>query len=178
MKNSLLLQATKKLRSGFTLVEMLLYIGIASIILVIALQTMIRVLETRKRSTASAEVQQSLRITTNRIIDTSLNATGINVGSSVFGSTNGTLSFSMNDSTVNPTIFTLSNSAIYVTTGAQAPLPITSPAIKVDTLLFTNLTPSNGVPAVRIEIHASQSGSLVVGQSQTMNIDTSFSLRR
>ncbi len=166
------------MRGGFTLIEMLLYIGIASIVLVIALQAMIAVLGMRQRSTAGTEVQQSLRLVTNRIIDTSRNATGMNAGASVFGSTAGTLSFAMADAAANPTVFSLTNNAVTVKVGAQASQPLTSPAIKVDLLRFTNLTPPDGVPAVRVEIHASQTGSLVVGQSRTMSIDTSFSLRR
>lgn len=169
---------TMKARSGFTLLEMLLYIGIASFVLVTALQTMIRILETRQVSVAATEVQQSLRIVTNRIIDTSLNATGINVGSSVFGSETGSLSFSMTDSAKNPTVFSLSNHAVTLKEGAAAAVPMTSPDVMVQRLRFTNLTPAGGVAAVRIEIYGVQSGTLVTGQPQTMTIDTAFSLRR
>lgn len=165
-------------RGGFTLVEMLLYIGIASVILVLSLQTLIRVMESRQRSAASSDVQQGLRVAVNRMLDTALNAASVDAGTSVFGTANGRLAFTMGDAADSPTVFALSGNAVTLAAGAKAALPLTPPTVKVDTLRFTNLTPSNGVAAVRIEIHATQSGALVSGAPQAMTIDTSFSLRR
>lgn len=167
-----------KKRPAFTLIEMLLYIGISSVVFVVVLRVMMSVLESRQRITSATEVQQSLRVVLNRMNDVSMNATGINVGTSVFGSVAGTLSFSMSGSTVNPIVFSLSGSRITIKTGSQPAIVVTSPKTKVDILRFTNLTPVSGVPVVRVEMHATQSGSLVVGGTQAMTVDTSLMIRR
>ena len=173
-----LLSRLRHAKRGFTLIEMLLYIGIASIILVIALQVMIRVLESRQRFTAATDVQQNLRLALNRLIDTSLTASDVNIGSSTFGTTPGTLSFAMSSAGYNPTVFSVVGGSLVMTVGANPPVALTSPDVTVDLLRFTNLTPTSGVPAIRIEMHATQSGSILAGASQAMSIDTSFSLRR
>lgn len=139
---------------------------------------MMQMMEVQQRKQASSTVQQSLRIALDRIVDASLNATTINVGASNFGSAQGSLSLAMSDSALNPTVFALSQGRITIQAGAGVAQPVTAPSVQVDLLRFTNLTPSQKTPVIRVEIHATQSGSLAVGTDQAMTIDTSFSLRR
>lgn len=165
-------------RPGFTLIEVILYIALSGIVFAIALHSMMQMMEAKQRSQASTTVQQSLRIALNRMIDTSLNATSINDESSNFGSAQGSLSFAMSDAALNPTVFSVSQGRIIIQEGASMAQPITAPSIRVDLLRFTNVTPPEKSPVIRIEMHATQSGSLAVGSSQEMTIDTSLSLRR
>lgn len=168
----------QKMRSGFTLIEVILYIALSGIVFSVALHSMLQMMEAKQRSQASTTVQQSLRVALNRLMDTSLNATSINTGSSNFDSTQGSLSFAMSEAALNPTVISLLEGRIIIQEGASTAQPVTAPSVRVDLLRFTNVTPLGKSPVIRIEMHAVQSGSRTLGSPQEMSIDTSFSLRR
>ena len=59
-------------------------------------------------------VQQEMRFSLDRLSQIAMQATGVNTGSSVFRASGGKLSFAMSDVAVNPTVFFLSGSRMYV----------------------------------------------------------------
>jgi hypothetical protein len=141
-------------RRGFSLVEMLLYIGISVAVIVTLLRVALAVLDMQGRANAEEDVMRSVDIAVHRLEATLRDARSINIAQSRFGDADGVLSLSMSGSSVDPTVFSLSKGAMMVREGTSSALSLTSSGVLVDQLFFQNLTPPSGLAVVRATIHA------------------------
>jgi Tfp pilus assembly protein PilW len=129
----------KNKNSGFTLVELLLYITIASVIVGVVSSFLMMILSSQVKNQAVAEVEQNGRRATRLIAQAIRNSTNIN-SPAISAATSSSLSLQMADASKNPTIFNTSNGYIFITEGTSTTLNITSPRTVVSNLIFTNMT--------------------------------------
>ncbi len=166
-------------RSGFTLIELTIYIALTAIVVVALLKIMLTVIGSQEKTEMTSHVQQELRMTMDRMTYTARNAVSVNTGSSIFGASGGTLSLAMSGSSINPTVFFLSGSSIYSAEAGTNTGALTSSKILVDELQFTNLTATGASATVKIEVHGTD---VVAGGDKTyedeMGISTSVTLRQ
>jgi type II secretory pathway pseudopilin PulG len=144
---------------GFTLLEILLYIGIVAILL-LALSAFLRVvLEARIKNQAIAEVEGQGTAVMQIITQTLRNATALN--SPTVGTSAVNLSVNTPIIGLNPTVFDLSGGVLRVTEGANPIVNITSSQVLVTNLLFSNLSAAStkGIMQVRFDISNNSSST-------------------
>ena len=165
-----------KTTAGFTLVELILYVGIASVILLVISLFLATVLESRVKNQTIAEVDQVATQAIQIITQTIRNSDSIN--SPLAGQSSETLSLKLSDLSKNPTNFDLAFGSIRIIEGTAQPVPITGPQVIVSNLSFQNLSRPDTVGLVRIQFtltYASSSGRNEM--DYTKDFYTSASLR-
>ena len=126
-------------QKGVSLLEILLYISLSSIILLTTTMFLMSVLGARAKNQTIATVDQGGSQAMSIITQTLRNATAIN--SPTQGNTASTLS--VNTGTNDPTVFTLSNKVITMQQGSGSPIALTSNLVTISNLTFTNLSGSS-----------------------------------
>ncbi|GMR19182.1 MAG: hypothetical protein BMS9Abin34_312 [Patescibacteria group bacterium] len=133
-------------RRGFSLIELLLYIGLLSLFLVAATSSLWDIILGNVKSGVQQEVQESLRYITHRIQFELRNADSINPASD-FGvnlSTNPSAVLSVSSPAPDdPTEFRVSSGVLQIKRGSGNWTALTSGAVEVATLTFTDLSDSN-----------------------------------
>ena len=143
-----------KQRQGFTLLELIIYIGITSLVMVTLLRIVLVVTGTRDETLVVNTVQKELRLVMEKITTTARDAVEIDVNNSLFDVNAGKLELTMSGASLTPTIFQYSASGITMKIGAGSAVPITSQHIIVDQFLLTNRTPIGASGTVHILLHA------------------------
>ncbi len=130
-------------RKGFTLIELLLYVGLVGVFLTAAMASLGDIILGNVKSSVEQEVQESLRYASNRLIFEIRNADSIGV-SSDFGvnlAANPDATLSLNSPAPNnPTEFRVNDGLLQIRQGSADWTSITSPAVAVTNLVFTDLT--------------------------------------
>lgn len=134
---------------GFTLVELLLYVGIASIILLITTLFLSTLLESRIKNQTVAEVEQQGLQAMQIITQTARNAEAITTPSQ--GASASSLTLDVITALNDPTIFDLSSGAIRIKEGAAAIIPLTNSRITASALTFQNLSRPTTPGTIRIQ---------------------------
>lgn len=135
---------------GFTLVELVLWLGLVVIILASIATFVSNALEARVKNQTIAEVNSQARQIIQLIGQTVRNAEGI-VAPSI-GSSSSSLTLNMVDPILDPTVFDLNNGVIRIAEGVGAtPVELTNSRITVTNLTFTNLSRALTPGTVRIE---------------------------
>lgn len=138
----------RKLVSGFTLIEMLLYVAISSTMLIALVGGLSVVLESRVRNQTSAEVEQQGLQVMQIITQTIRNADAIN--SPTAGNASSSISLKTFSTSTNPTIFDLSNGAMRITEATGTPVALTNSHVTVSNVSFQNLSRMSTTGTVRI----------------------------
>ncbi len=143
-----------KYKKGFTLVELIIYIGILSVMVVGLVSFALSMTSARTKTYISQNVQANARMTLDIIMQKIHAAQGINISGSVFGVDPGVLSLQMADPLKNPTIINLSanDGRLQITEGAGVSVYLTDNETQVSNLFFTNLTQSGEREHVRIDL--------------------------
>lgn len=140
----------KNTRRGFTLVELVLYLGVTSIMLFLISTSLGMLLESRVKNQTIAEVEQqgmqAMYVITQAIQDADLINTPATQGAS-------SPTLSLNTYTVgnNPTVFDLSAGVLRITEGAGAPVDLTNAKVVASSLAFENLTPVGTPGDIRVQ---------------------------
>ncbi|MDA2936200.1 type II secretion system GspH family protein [Patescibacteria group bacterium AH-259-L05] len=143
------------LRSGFTLIETLVYVAIIGIVIVSFVTFSISISNSRNKAYVTTEVQENARIALEVIRQRIHAANNVTIGSSTFDTDPGILSLQVADTSRNPTIIDLTadDGSLRITEGVNSPVIITSDEVRVVNLVFTNLTsPNISRENIRIEI--------------------------
>lgn len=135
---------------GFTLIEFLIYAAIIGAILVLMTGFLWNIISGNIKETAYQEVQQNGRFALTKITQEIKKATAIN--NPLPGSSSNTLSLTMADANLNPTIFEVIGGKLEITQGGQGPYELSSDQVAVSNLQFTNLSYQNTPGTIRIEI--------------------------
>ena len=138
---------------GFTLIEMLLYIGVSSVVLAGVSFFIVHMVTVREKQKTIAEVEEqgsaAMTLITQAIRSSQAVTSPPPAGSS-----------SMLNLTVtppdNPTVFSLSGGVLEITKGAASPVDLTSPVVAVSGLTFENLTRSGTPGSVRVAFTVSR----------------------
>lgn len=139
-------------QKGFTLMELLVYIAIASIVVVSFITFGIDITTSTQKARIQTHVQQTARFTMDRILQEIRSADGLNVGSSNFGSHPGVLSLSKPQAGEDPTIIDVNGGVLEIQRGAGSPEPLTPDDLVVSSLVFTNLSFSGRTNNIRVEL--------------------------
>jgi Tfp pilus assembly protein PilW len=125
-------------QKGFTLVEVVLYVAICSLLLVTISVFLSFLLGARVRSQAITEVNQQGFQVMSLITQTIRNGRSIQVPST--GVSSSTLSITTVNALLNPTIFNISSTTVKIKEGSQVAIPLTNSRIRVSNLLFQNVS--------------------------------------
>lgn len=134
---------------AFTLVEMLLYLGLSAIILVVVSSFLAVVLTARAKSQTVNEVETQasfvMRYITQAIrnADTIITPTTGNAGAAV--------TLGMVQAPIHPTTFSLTGSALSVTEGTGSPVALTNSRVVVSGLSFANVSRSGTPGIIRVQ---------------------------
>ncbi|MBI4252913.1 type II secretion system protein [Candidatus Uhrbacteria bacterium] len=136
-------------KRGFTLVELLLYVGILATLMLVTSLLLSAILQARVKSQTIAEVEQQGAQAMHVITQTLRNADGINSP----GQGLGAASLSVNTYTLanNPTLFDLSGGIVRITEGAGQATPLTNTRVTVSSLSFQNFSRSSTPGTIRIQ---------------------------
>ena len=135
--------------SGSTLVEFLLYIGLAGIMVLVIGGIGLNVFFSSAKHQGMEEVADNGRRVLDLIGQSVTNATGVN--SPAVGTTSASLSLQMADGAKNPTVFDLSSGTLRITEGVGSPVTITSSKITVTSIQFSNVSASGSPGAIRTQ---------------------------
>jgi type II secretory pathway pseudopilin PulG len=127
---------------GFTLLETIIYIAIASIVVASFTTFALSISDSRNKSYVAQEVQANTRTALELIRQNIYASDGVQIASSIFNTSPGYLVLTMPISAQDPTIIRLDGGSgvIFVKAGSSAEVPITSDTVFVDNLVFTNLS--------------------------------------
>jgi type II secretory pathway pseudopilin PulG len=133
---------------GSTLLELILYIGIISIVMISVVAFSVEFLATRLKADATAEAAWNARFAVGRLAAEIRQANNFAVAST----------FGVNPSTLilcsatpclpgNETIFTVTGGVLTVSVNGGAALPLTSPKVTVADFTVTNLSTDSSLPS-------------------------------
>jgi hypothetical protein len=125
-------------RRAFTIIEAMLYVVLLATITGTLVAFLLNILGRESKVMTVMEVNQNARFALEKMdatIRNSKDATTPTDG----GGTDTTLSLTMPVAGVSPTVFAVSNGVLTMKQGTAAAVPITSAAVKVTNLTFTNL---------------------------------------
>ncbi|MBT4315079.1 MAG: GxxExxY protein [Candidatus Magasanikbacteria bacterium] len=167
-------------RSGFTLIETILYITIISAVMGAFVSFSLSVANSSNKTYAVQEVQANSRVSLEIITQKIQSATGVNIASSTFGSDPGVLSLSFASSTLNPTIIQLSDDdgILQITEGGADPINITSSEVQITNLQFTNLTGTGNRENIKIDTTIEFFNAESVEFQHSQSLQTTVSLRQ
>lgn len=126
---------------GFTLVEMILYVGISSFLLFSLALFFSILISARVKSQTINEVNHGGIQTMQIITQTIRNAKSINYPATSVSSSS--LSVKTMDSSLDPTLFNLASGTIRIKEGGNSYIPLTNSKIVVSSLLFQNTSASS-----------------------------------
>lgn len=148
----------EKKHSGFTLVEMIMYIGIMTIITIALTQSLVIVFKSNRLSFVDANIRNSAYGAMEAMIREIRSSQSVDTVTSVlYPSTNGVLQLNQIDSLGNPFIVkfaTSSTGALNISQGSTTPTllgPITSGGTRVTSLIFNKIDTGHS-QAVRIQM--------------------------
>ncbi len=144
-------------RTGYTLIELMLYIAILGSLLAAVSGFYAMTQATQKKAQVIAEVDQQGNMVIETITSTLRNASNIN--SPVAGANSTSASIAMASSSINPTIYDLNGSALRRQEGVAAAELLTSTRIQVSNLTFRNLTRSGTDGALQVSFTLSSTNT-------------------
>ena len=147
-------------KSAFTLIEVIVYMAIVGVMVGGLVSFAISITQAGSKARATEEVHANTRVALDIIGQKIRGSTGVNIGSSSFGSDPGVLSLTMADALKNPTIISLDqdNGTLQIQEGVNPPVPITSGSVYVSRLAFTNTTGGANHENVQVEIIVDYNG--------------------
>ncbi len=153
-----------KNQKGFSLIEAVVYVAIFSMFIGALVTYMLNINSSRLKSQIMLEVKGQgadlMRILTNSIT----NATAINYPGT--GLASGTLSVNTLDALKNPTIFSGSGEAIYITEGANSAVALTNNKVKVSNLSFANVSKIDTPGIIQIRFTISNTSQKTLPEEQ------------
>lgn len=134
---------------GFTLVELLLYISIVSVVILVMSGVFYLVLQARVKNQTVAEVEQTGAQVMQQVTQTIRNANAVNSPSP--GNTAASISLSVVDAAKDPTTFDLSSASIRIAEGTSPSVALTSSRLSASNLTFQNLARAGTADTIRIQ---------------------------
>lgn len=134
---------------GFTLLELLLYIGMVAFIVLAIISFVFMLLQSRTKNQTVAEVEQQGMQVVQLITQTIRNAESIN--SPAQSSSDTSLSLDVVNAGDDPTIFDFSEGTIKITEGAGSAVSLINSRVVASDLTFENLSRSNTPGTIRLQ---------------------------
>ncbi len=163
--------------AGFTLLEMLVYLAVITVVLTAAASLSFAFLSANARAMANVETGRNARFAVDRMATAVREAAGVNFSDSVFGLNPGRLSLATGDPATDPTVFTVSGGRLFIQQGAGPVLPLTSPAVVVTEFTVDNLSPSAFISIVRPHVRIRYASDLDSFSAETV-LESTSAVRR
>jgi len=125
-----------KAQAGFSLIEIILYIGILAVLFVFLLAIFQDAIFIKSKVSQKIDNLENAQFALNKMVWYLQNAQSLNTP--LLGQTSNTLSLNLADSAQNPVNFYVESGQLRIKTGSNAALSLTNGRIKVDNLTFTN----------------------------------------
>ncbi len=149
MRYSFIQNRTQKQEErGFTLVELLLYVGISSIILLVISLFIGMLLQSRIKNNVIAEVEQQGTQALSTILRTIRNADSITSPTS--GTTANSLTLTIPSLALSPSVISLANNALFITEGLNQSEFLINDSVTVSNLLFENISRAGTSGIIRV----------------------------
>jgi len=165
-------------KKGFTLMEILLYMTIASGILFAIISFSMQIMEVSKKSSDMQEIENNIEYISNKLSLTIQTAASIDDDDSNFDDDIGTLILNMSDIDKTPTIFYLEDEAIYLDEGGNTGIKMNSDFTKCTQLRFAKVETVKSSDQVIIDMQCEPINSDLAALKQSLSIHTTISLRR
>lgn len=155
MKKNILQNKIRRCRApigttGFTLIEVILYVGIVVGMLAVAFVVSNNILIAQERNNINGEVFDNAMFVMQKI---SWALDGASVISSPAANTTSTvLSLNKASSTQNPYVFDIANNVARLAVGGASPVPLISDHALIDELTFQYVDPPLGPSSIRITL--------------------------
>lgn len=162
---------------AFTLIELIVYMGILTVVLLSVVNFSWEVVYGDAKARAAREVQQGSRLAMEKISEAILGASGIT--SPITGASSTSLSLAMQNPDLNPTMIQLADGRLTIAQGGEGPYELTNNRISVTDFQVANVSYPDTPGTVKIQ--------MTVGYLNPSNIDyldafldseTSVSLRK
>lgn len=162
---------------GFTLIELIIYIGIVAGILLVASNFGLEIIYGNIKSQSIREVQQNSRFAMEKIVESILSAASIN--SPLGGNSSNSLFLEMQDLNLNPTIFEVSEGRLIITQRGNGPYGLTNDRVRVSSLQFTNLSYENTPGTIKVQMTIEHLNPHNLNQYEaSLSTENTISLRR
>ena len=139
----------KNKNKGFSLIELLLYIALASVILIAVSYFIIMVLQARVKNQTINEVTSQGISAMQMIRQTIKNAESIN--NPAKGSSASSASIDVYTQANDPTVFDVSNGALRIKEGSADAINLTNARVTVSDLSFTNVSKTERLKSIKIQ---------------------------
>ncbi len=136
---------SKSLR-GLSLIEMLLYVAISSVILLSLSLLLTFLLSQRVKNHSISDVNQQGLQVMQLITQTVRNARSID--NPLIGGTSSVLSMTMPDPLLSPTVFDIVNGVVRIKEGSNEIIPLTNSHITISSLLFQNISSASSTDRI------------------------------
>jgi len=123
---------------GFTILEMLLYVSICSVLLLSLCVFLVFLLESRTKNQSIADVNQQGQQVMQLITQTIRNARTVDAPQ--VGQTSQTLTLTVNDTLLSPTVFDLESGIIRIQEASGPNILLTNSHVTASSMLFRNIS--------------------------------------
>lgn len=164
--------------SGFTLVELLVYLGVISFVLLAVASFAFEFATSSLKSSVIEEVNRNARFAMSRVAQEIRESSDVNTGSSTFGSNPGTLSLATASGGTNPTIINVASGALDIQQGAGAVLPLTSSKVSVTNFTVENLAVAGKTKEIRVTLTLTSVGTGQSSVSTTTTLTTTVRVHK
>lgn len=141
----------QKMQSGFTLIEILLYMALSTMMVALMGGIGVNVFSGFVKSKAAEELQYNTQFVTEKIRSTISQAEAITAPAQ--GESGTVLSLTMSDAAKDPTVIDVSEGRVRIREGAGAAEFISGDGVDVYSAEFLNVTPAESVGSVRAVLH-------------------------
>jgi type II secretory pathway component PulJ len=146
------------LRKGFSLMELIVYIGIIALVSTSLVLFSVALSNSRQKALAASEVEANAKIVLNYLSRTIRSARAIDDANSLFDNNQGRLALWLGPNQTNPVVFSLDGSSRpQVIVGANGVVNLSSGAVWLARFKFTKL--SDRQIAIDLEMRAGQAGT-------------------
>ncbi len=126
-------------KSGFTLVELLLYFTILAVVITIISSFAFEINSGRMKVAHNLEIQENGRFVLQRLSQEIKEAKSIDLTKSTLNTNPGKLALTKYNAADTPTIFEIRNNALTIMQGTKGPYALTSNEVIIDNLTFQSL---------------------------------------
>ena len=169
-----------KIQQGFTLIEVIIYVGVIGLILVSLIRFSITIQNPREKVFGTQEVDTNARFIMSEIGRQIRRAESINVGTSTFDADPGVLSLEMAVPAENPTIISLDadDGNIQITQGTDPAIILNSDRVKITNLDFEYMGGAGDKENVAIDMTVETTAPPTAPNYSSIDLQTSVTLRK
>lgn len=138
-------------KTGFSLIEIIIYVGIFSMIIFSISYFMNMLNTTRVHNQNILEVESQGESIVRNITYKIRNAKSINLPTA--GNSGSSLSLEMADSNINPTVYSVVNGVIYIKEGMGNDIALSNNKVNINNLTFTNEGAMNKPGSIKIRFN-------------------------